>query len=66
MLRITEQNYYSSMLEKQNANVKETWKILNEVINKRKHMPTYPEYFLKKHKHIMSELLYIYAKHLNT
>ena len=30
------------------ANVKETWKILNEVINKRKNKPTYPEYFKKK------------------
>ena len=44
ILRITEKNYYSSMLEKQKANVKETWKILNEVINKR------PEYFIKKKK----------------
>ena len=26
ILRITERNYYSSLLEKQKANVKETWK----------------------------------------
>ena len=43
-------NYYSSMLEKQKANVKEIWKILNEVINKRKNKPTCPEYFIKNNK----------------
>ena len=40
------------MLEKQKVNVKETWKILNEVINKRKNKPTYPEYFIKYNKRI--------------
>ena len=40
------------MLEKQKANVKETWKILKEVINKRKNKPTYPEYFIKNNKRI--------------
>ena len=40
------------MLEKQKANVKETWKILNEVINKRKNKPTYQEYFIKNNKRI--------------
>ena len=40
ILRITEKNYYSSMLEKQKANVKETWKIINEVIKKCKNKPT--------------------------
>ena len=35
------------MLEKQKSNVKETWKILTEIINKRKNKPTYPEYFIK-------------------
>ena len=40
------------MLEKQKANVKETWKIINEVINKRKNKPTYPEYFIKYNKRI--------------
>ena len=39
------------MLENK-ANVKETWKILNEVINKRKNKPTYPEYFIKQKKRI--------------
>ena len=52
ILRITAQNYYCSMLEEQKANVKETWKILNEVINKCKNKPTYPEYFIKNHKRI--------------
>ena len=37
------------MLEKQKANVKETWKIQKELNNKRK---TYPEYFLKNTKRI--------------
>ena len=32
ILGITEKNYYSSMLEKQKGNAKETWKIQNEVI----------------------------------
>ena len=36
------------MLEK--TNVKETWKILNEAINKRKNKPTCPEYFIKNNK----------------
>ena len=40
------------MLEKQKANVIETWKILNEVINKRKNKPTYPEYLIKNNKRI--------------
>ena len=40
------------MLEKQKANVKETWKLLNEVINKRENKPTYPEYFIKSNKRI--------------
>ena len=52
ILRITEQNYYSSMLEEQKANVKETWKILNEVINKCKNKPSRPEYFIKNNKRI--------------
>ena len=52
ILRITEKNYYSSLLEKQKANVTETWKILNEVINKHKNKPTYPEYFIKNNKKI--------------
>ena len=52
ILRITEQNYYSSMLEEQKANVKETWTILNEVINKCKNKPTCPEYFIKNNKRI--------------
>ena len=38
------------MLEK--ANVKETWKILNEVINKRENKRTYREYFIKSNKRI--------------
>ena len=40
------------MLEKQKANVKDTWKILNEVINKHKNKPTYPEYYIKYNKRI--------------
>ena len=40
------------MLEKQKANVKETWKILNEVINKRENKRTYPEYCIKSNKRI--------------
>ena len=40
------------MLEKQKANAKETWKVLNEVINKRKNKRTYPEYFIKSNKRI--------------
>ena len=40
------------MLEKQKANVKETWKILNEVTNKRKNKPTCPGYFIKNNKRI--------------
>ena len=52
ILRITEQHYYSSILEKQKANVKETWKILNKVINKRKNKPTYSEHFIKNNKRI--------------
>ena len=47
ILRNTETTYYSAMLEKQKANVKETWKILH-VINKRKNKPTNPAYFLKQ------------------
>ena len=57
ILRITEKNYYSSMLEKQKANVKETWKILNKVINKRKNKPTYPEFFIKNNKKILKKEL---------
>ena len=40
------------MLEKQKANVKETWKILNEITNKRENKPTYAEYFIKSKKRI--------------
>ena len=40
------------MLEKQKANVKDTWKILNEVINKRKNKLTYPGYIIKNNKRI--------------
>ena len=40
------------MLEKQKANVKETWKILNEIINNGKNKPTHPEYFIKNNKGI--------------
>ena len=46
------------MLEKQRANVKEIWKILNEVINKRKNKPTYPEYFIKKQQENVKERRY--------
>ena len=40
------------MLEKQKTDVKDIWKILNEVINKRKNKPSYPEYFIKNNKRI--------------
>ena len=45
------------MLEKQKANVKDTWKTLNEVINKRKNKLTYPEYFIKKREFQRKKLL---------
>ena len=36
ILRNCERNYYSNLLEKHKNNVKETWKVLNSVINKTK------------------------------
>ena len=56
ILRIKEKGY-SSLLEKQKANVKETWKILNEVINKGKNKPTYPEYFIKKTREFQRKMI---------
>ena len=47
ILRNTETNYYTAMLEKQKASVKETWKILH-VINKHKNKPISSILYKKK------------------
>ena len=55
ILRIAEKNYYGTLLEKQKTNVKETWKILNNAINKSYNKPTYPKCFIKNNKLISNK-----------
>ena len=45
ILRYSEKQHYSNMLELNKMNMKETWKILNTVINKKKKGSQYPTQF---------------------
>ena len=43
--RFCEKTYYSNLLEENKNNIKETWKILNNIINKKGKNPQYPQHF---------------------
>ena len=48
LVRVARKNYYENKLDKARSNLKQTWKILNEVINKRVAKSPYPASFTKK------------------
>ncbi len=45
ILRNAEKEYYWKLLENKKHSCKETWNILNAIINKRQKDSSYPEYF---------------------
>ena len=47
LVRIARKNYYDNKLDKARSNLKQTWKILNEVINRRVAKSPYPASFTK-------------------
>ena len=46
ILRNAEKMYYNKILDDQKQNSKETWKILNTIINKRQNESSYPDSFI--------------------
>ena len=52
LVRIARKNYYDNKLDKAKANLKQTWKILNEVINRRVAKSPYPASFTKNEMEI--------------
>ena len=46
ILRSAEKLYYNKILDDQKQNSKETWKILNTIINKRQNESSYPDSFI--------------------
>ena len=44
LVRVARKNYYDNKLDKARSNLKQTWKILNEVINRRVAKSTYPAF----------------------
>ena len=56
ILRRCERDYYSNLLEVQSSNIKETWKILNSIIKKRKTHSEYPDTFIHENKSVDSKM----------
>ena len=46
LLRIAKREYYENQIKYAQSNIKHTWKILNEVINRKKHQRNYPPILL--------------------
>ena len=46
ILRSAEKMYYNKILDDQKQNSKETWKIVNTIINKRQNESSYPDSFI--------------------
>lgn len=55
VFRYCEKEYYSSLLQKCQSNIKETWKILNEVIKRKHQSPNYPDTFINDTKQITDQ-----------
>ena len=55
-MRRCERDYYSNLLEVQSSNIKETWKILNGIIKKRKTHSEYPDTFIHENKSVDSKM----------
>ena len=53
--RFCEKKYYSDLLENNKNNIKETWKILNTIINKKTKSSAYPEHFTDSNGRIISD-----------
>ena len=47
LVRIASKNYYDNKLDKARSNLKQTWKIVNEVISRRVAKSPYPASFTK-------------------
>ena len=47
LVRVARKNYYDNKLDKARSNLKQTWKILNELINRRDAKSPYPASFTK-------------------
>ena len=43
-LRMTERNYYQDLISEHKANVKQSWQVIESVINKRKYKPINTEF----------------------
>ena len=55
-IKISKRNYHDKRFENAKGNLKETWKILNEVINKRETRSKMPSLFVYKDKQITDPL----------
>ena len=52
LLKISKRNHYDDKLENAKGNLKQTWKILNEIINKRKTRSKMPSTFIHNNQEI--------------
>ena len=53
--RVSERIYYSDNLNKHKNNVKETWKVLNEAIKRKRINSEIPEYFMDSEGNIIKD-----------
>ena len=59
LVRIARKNFYDNKLDKARSNLKQTWKILNEVINRRVAKSPYPASFSKNEMEIIYLFIYL-------
>lgn len=55
LIRTCKKQYYSSLLEKSKSNIKETWKILNEILKTQEKKKTYPKSFKIKDEQVSDQ-----------
>ena len=47
-MRTSKRDHYSKLLEDNKSDIKQTWKVLNEILKQKTAKPEYPNYFLLK------------------
>ena len=55
ILRFSEKEYFDKILEEQKNNITGTWKILNDIIGKKKNMSSFPETFKHNNKYLKNK-----------
>ena len=56
ILRCEQKRYYSRLLEEHKSNMKKTWQVLNQCINKNRNKPSLPKYFTANNVEIHDKL----------